>query len=151
MLAMSEHLGVEILRGALPDAFPEKPTGVLSVEGGELFVGDLNKLAEFDDHSRIRAVALTWNWENEIGYPGTSGSEQGLKPFGKELIAEMGAAFLCAYSGIEQMTIRNSAAYIQNWLEHLKNDKKLVIQAAQKAQKAVDYIYNPAKNLEAAA
>lgn len=89
MLAMSEHLGVEILRGALPDAFPEKPTGVLSVEGGELFVGDLNKLAEFDDHSRIRAVALTWNWENEIGYPGTSGSKQGLKPFGKELIAEM--------------------------------------------------------------
>ena len=51
----------------------------------------------------------------------------------------------------KQATIHNSTAYIQNWLEHLKNDKKLVIQAAQKAQKAVDYIYNPAKNLEAAA
>lgn len=89
MLAKSDELGVEILRGALPDAFPDKPTGVLSVEGGELFAGDLNKLAEFDDSSRLRAVALTWNWENEIGYPGASGSEKGLKPFGRELLAEM--------------------------------------------------------------
>ncbi|MDY3027175.1 MAG: membrane dipeptidase [Candidatus Faecivicinus sp.] len=89
MLAKSGELGVEILRGQLPDAFPTRPTGVLSVEGGELFAGDLNKLAEFDDDSRLRAVALTWSWENEIGYPGSSGSEKGLKPFGRELVAEM--------------------------------------------------------------
>ena len=82
-------MGVPILRGKLPEQFPETPTGILSVEGGELFVGDLKKVAEFDDQTRIRAVALTWNFENEIGYPGTSGSDKGLKPFGKELIAEM--------------------------------------------------------------
>ncbi len=89
MLEMSNQLGVEILRGKLPDAFPTKPMGILSVEGGELFEGKLERVAEFDDHTRIRAVALTWNWENEIGYPGAGGSEKGLKPFGKELIAEM--------------------------------------------------------------
>lgn len=89
MLAKSGELAVEILRGPLPDAFPNQPTGVLSVEGGELFAGDLNKLAEFDDDSHLRAVALTWNWENEIGYPGSGGSEKGLKPFGRELVAEM--------------------------------------------------------------
>jgi antirestriction protein ArdC len=58
----------------------------------------------------------------------------------EELIAEMGAAFLCAHTGISVSTIQNSAAYISNWLEKLRNDKRLVIQAAGQAQKAVDYI-----------
>ena len=63
----------------------------------------------------------------------------------------MGAAFLCTQTGIEHATIKNSAAYIQNWLEHLRNDKKLVLQAAQKAQKAVDYILKPVQTQEKAA
>lgn len=58
----------------------------------------------------------------------------------EELVAEMGAAFLCGYSGIENRTLENSAAYIQNWLKELKNDKTLLIQAAAQAQKASDYI-----------
>jgi antirestriction protein ArdC len=58
----------------------------------------------------------------------------------EELIAEMGAAFLCAESSIENETIENSAAYIAGWLSKLKNDKKILIQAAGKAQKATDYI-----------
>lgn len=57
----------------------------------------------------------------------------------EELVAEMGAAFLCGHSGIER-TIENSAAYIQGWLRSLKNDKTLLIQAAAQAQKASDYI-----------
>jgi antirestriction protein ArdC len=59
----------------------------------------------------------------------------------EELVAEMGAAFLCGHSGIER-TIENSAAYIQGWLRSLKNDKTLLIQAAAQAQKASDYILN---------
>lgn len=58
----------------------------------------------------------------------------------EELVAEMGASFLCGYTGIENKTIDNSAAYIQNWLRSLKNDKKLLFNAASKAQKAVDLI-----------
>lgn len=57
----------------------------------------------------------------------------------EELIAEIGAAFLCARCGI-QRKIDNRAAYIQNWLGALKNDTKLVIGAAGAAQKAVDYV-----------
>jgi len=60
----------------------------------------------------------------------------------EELVAEMGAAFICGLSGIEQRTIENSAAYIQGWLRELKNDKTLLIQAAAQAQKAADYILN---------
>lgn len=57
----------------------------------------------------------------------------------EELIAEMGAAFLCAESGIEK-TITNSAAYIKSWLSVLKDDNTMVIHAASAAQKAANYI-----------
>jgi antirestriction protein ArdC len=60
----------------------------------------------------------------------------------EELVAELGAAFLCAETGIEQTTIDNSAAYIQSWLKELKNDKTMVILAAGQAQKAADFIMN---------
>jgi len=65
----------------------------------------------------------------------------GSNPYCKEeLIAEMGAAFLCGQAGIAERTMENSAAYIQNWLEALENDTKLIVQAAGQAQRAVDYI-----------
>lgn len=60
----------------------------------------------------------------------------------EELVAEMGAAFLCGHAGIEQKVLENSAAYIAGWLKALKNDKTLLIHAASQAQKASDYILN---------
>lgn len=58
----------------------------------------------------------------------------------EELVAEMGASFLCAKAGIENKTIDNSAAYLQSWINALKGDKKLIITAAGQAQKAANYI-----------
>jgi antirestriction protein ArdC len=58
----------------------------------------------------------------------------------EELVAEMGASFLCGHAGIENNTIENSVAYIQGWLKALKNDKTLLVHAAAQAQKAADYI-----------
>lgn len=58
----------------------------------------------------------------------------------EELIAELGACFLCGHTGVAPMTMQNSASYIANWLTALKNDKKLLISASSKAQKAVNYI-----------
>ena len=61
----------------------------------------------------------------------------------EELLAEMGAGYLNNYTGIlDQNLLENSAAYIQSWLKELRNDKHLLIDAASKAQKAVDYILN---------
>lgn len=59
----------------------------------------------------------------------------------EELVAEMGAAFLCAEAEITY-TIDNSAAYIQSWMKVLKQskNKQLLIQAASQAQKAADHI-----------
>ena len=61
---------------------------------------------------------------------------------GEELIAEMGAAFLCAEAGISPTVINNQAAYIQGWLAKLRADKRLVVIAAAQAQRATDYILN---------
>ena len=59
----------------------------------------------------------------------------------EELIAEIGAAALVNYSGLETFhSLRNSAAYIQNWLQVLKNDKRFIVSAAGKAEKAVNLI-----------
>lgn len=58
----------------------------------------------------------------------------------EELVAEMGAAFLCGHAGIETATIENSAAYIQGWIERLRGDHRLVVAAGSAAQKAADLI-----------
>jgi len=58
----------------------------------------------------------------------------------EELVAEMGAAFLCADYGIEGEL--QHADYIGNWLQCLKNDNKAIFNAAALAQKAADYINN---------
>jgi len=64
----------------------------------------------------------------------------------EELVAEMGAAFLCGLCGIENATIDNSASYIQSWLKKLKDDNRFVIKAASHAQRAVDYILDHQQN-----
>ena len=65
----------------------------------------------------------------------------GSDPYCKEeLVAEMGAAFLCGHVGILQSTIDQSAAYLNGWLERLRSDKTFVVQAAAQAQKAADFI-----------
>lgn len=57
----------------------------------------------------------------------------------EELTAEFGNLFMCGLCGIES-TVNNSVSYLKGWLKALKNDKKLLISAASKAQKAVDFM-----------
>ena len=61
----------------------------------------------------------------------------------EELCAELGSAFLINKLGIESSkSFKNSTAYIQSWLRVLKNDKKFIISASSRAEKAVKYILN---------
>ncbi len=60
----------------------------------------------------------------------------------EELVAEMGSCFLCGHTRIENDTIENSAAYIENWKKAISNDNRLVMMAASKAQRAADFILN---------
>jgi antirestriction protein ArdC len=67
-------------------------------------------------------------------------------PFGsadysrEELVAEMGAALLCAEGGISCATIENQAAYVAGWLKCLEEDARAVVIAAAQAQRAADLI-----------
>lgn len=75
--------------------------------------------------------------ENE--QPAMFGSE----PYAREeLVAELGAMMLLTAAGLEPDTT-NSAAYIGGWLTKLADDKNLIVQAAQRASKAVEYITGP--------
>lgn len=60
----------------------------------------------------------------------------------EELTAELGAAYLCGVTGISAITIDNSTAYISGWLNKLWGDKRFFFEAAQKAQKAANYVQN---------
>src|SRR5690606_12273803 len=70
-------------------------------------------------------------------FEGRFGSDRYAK---EELVAELGAAFLCARAGIAPATVEDSAAYLANWLKKLREDKKLLITAASAAQRAADFI-----------
>lgn len=69
-------------------------------------------------------------------------------PFGsqtysaEELVAEMGAAYLCAEAGISNAVVENQAAYVAGWLMRLRDDRKLLFHAAAQAQRAADFILN---------
>lgn len=60
----------------------------------------------------------------------------------EELVAEIGAAFLCADLGITPETREDHAAYIDFWLKVLKNDKRAIFTAASHAQRAVDHLHS---------
>lgn len=60
----------------------------------------------------------------------------------EELIAELGAAYLCGITNIQQETIENNAAYIKSWIRTFKDDTKVLVLAAAQAQNAVNYILN---------
>lgn len=57
----------------------------------------------------------------------------------EELVAEIGACMIAARLGITIST-DNSAAYLRSWLGRLKNDRTMLITAAQRAQKAADWV-----------
>lgn len=73
-------------------------------------------------------------------------------PFGtpdysrEELVAEMGAAFLCGEAGID-VNYPQHAAYLDSWMKALRDDAKLLVQAAGAAQKAADLIVGPREEI----
>jgi len=67
-------------------------------------------------------------------------------PFGsteyskEELIAELGASFLCYQSGILNDNFKNSAAYLQGWVSEFKDKPSMLYSAMNSSMKAVQVI-----------
>lgn len=69
----------------------------------------------------------------------------------EELVAELGAAFLCADLGLRLEDRTDHAAYIGHWLSVLKEDKRAIFSAAAYAQRAADYLAGFSRKQEIAA
>lgn len=131
-----------------PQAYYRPGLDVVNMPARELFKGEeeyystlFHELTHSTGHeSRLDRPTLT----DACAFGSTNYSKE-------ELVAEMGAAFLCGVAGIENRTVDNSAAYLRSWLRRLRDDRKLLVQAAAQAQKAADYITGrqPAEQPEA--
>ena len=69
----------------------------------------------------------------------------------EELVAELGAAFLCVALGITAEAREDHAGYLAHWLQVLRGDNRAIFTAASHAQRAVDYLHGlQGKKAEAA-
>ena len=90
-------------------------------------------------------------------HPSRLDREFGRKKYGdegyakEELVAELGAAFLCADLEITLEARDDHASYIASWLKALKDDKRAIFHAAAHAQRAVDFLHSHKEPEEKAA
>lgn len=59
----------------------------------------------------------------------------------EELVAELGAAFVCADLGITPEVMPEHAAYLDNWLKVLKQDKRAIFTTASHASRAAEFLH----------
>lgn len=126
----------EIVRGG-SKAFYSPLTDRITLPPRELFISAEEEAAT-ETHELIHASGS----EKRLAREGLCESA----PFGspvysfEEMVAETGAAYLCAEAGISPAVITNQAAYLQGWIARLRADSRLIVSAAAQAQKAADYI-----------
>ena len=107
-------------------------------------ISQFTDIAEFYSTAYHEAVHSTGHVSrlNRITDVANFGSESYSK---EELTAELGASYLVNAAGLETTSsFGNSAAYIKGWLSKLKDNKRLIVSAAGKAEKAVQLILNDA-------
>lgn len=59
----------------------------------------------------------------------------------EELVAELGAAFLCAHLEVTNTPRPDHAQYCASWITVLKDDSKAIFSAASLATRSVDYLF----------
>jgi antirestriction protein ArdC len=150
--------GIELTKPVVDNAFnpiahaEERiiKTGAIISHGGDsaFYMPSMDRIqlpnkSAFDSEASYYATAfheLThWTSDKTRCYRDLSNGKFGNPDYAfEELVAELGAAFLCQDHGI-QGELRH-AGYIANWLRVLKNDNKAIFKASALAQKASDYI-----------
>ena len=134
-----EREGIEIKEIFSNDAFYSPMGDFINIPSKEQYT-DINEFYATLFHEAVHSsgAETRLNRFNKNEKLAKFGSEDYSK---EELIAELGSAFLMNSVGIETpKTFKNSAAYIQSWLKVLKNDPKMIVSAAGKAEKAAEFI-----------
>lgn len=135
------------------DGMPTPPKIVVSPEIGQAcYVPSLDTVRMPSIGQFINAESFYATMYHELGH--ATGAATRLKRDGvmeskgfgsesysrEELIAEITSAFLCAEVGILDKVEANSIAYVQGWASKLKSEPRLILDAANAAQKAADLI-----------
>lgn len=148
--------GIARTQAVKPDWVPEDcAEALLAASGAEIRNGG-NRACYSPTEDVIRMPPRAWFAEAN-GYYATAlhelthwtghpsrcdrplGRRFGLEAYAfEELVAEMGAAFLCTHCGLQPRL--EHASYIDSWLQALRGDKRLIFTAASQAQKAADFI-----------
>jgi len=121
-------------------AFYQPSTDTIHMPDGARFIDTMHGTRTENFYAILLHELTHWT-----GHPDRCNRELGSR-FGseayamEELVAELGAAFLCARLDITPVVRDDHAQYLANWLEVLKNDKRAIFAAAAKAQVAVDFI-----------
>lgn len=103
-------------------------------------------ISQYEDIAEYYGTAFH-ELTHSTGHPSRLGRIDNISHFGsedysrEELIAELGSSYLVNRCGLETpSSFRNAAGYIQGWLSVLKSDKRFIVLAAGKAEKAVKLI-----------
>ncbi|MCA9027599.1 MAG: DUF1738 domain-containing protein [Planctomycetaceae bacterium] len=138
----------------------ERVSSLVAVTGAEVRTGgtrayyaigqdyvQLPPLPTFRD-AESHAATLLHEMTHWTRHPSRLDRDLGRKRFGdagyamEELVAELGAAFLCADLGVTPEVREDHASYIDSWLQVLQQDKRAIFTAASHASKAVDYLHS---------
>ena len=83
---------------------------LLSVEGGEIFEGKVERVDEFYGYG-VRMAGVTWNNENELGHSAKSQSPEGLKHFGLQFVREADRRAFVPMNALEKQACRDIWTY----------------------------------------
>lgn len=143
---------------AILEGMPKKPK--IKFGGNQAFYSpsqDLVQMPKAENFKQIDRYYSTFFHElvhstKDDKRCGTDHFRKNSKAFGdkqyswEELVAELGASYLCSEAGILHKTVGQSSAYIKGWAkslqQYIKDDKTYFFKAANYAQKAADFILN---------
>ncbi|GAB3550585.1 ArdC family protein [Spirosoma fluminis] len=138
------NLGPKLINSPIEDAYFNKAADVVVIpeltrfETSEHYYATLfHELTHWTGHSsRLNRPTLT----DALRFGDTNYSKE-------ELVAELGACFLCNRHGIDTAKVQDNAhSYIANWLKKLKKDKKFIWDSASEAQAAYTFLMDRAEN-----
>lgn len=143
---------------AILEGMPKKPK--IKFGGNEAFYSPMQDLVQMPKPENFKQIDRYYStFFHELVHStksdkrcGTDHFRKNSKAFGdkqyswEELVAELGASYLCSEAGILHKTVGQSAAYIKGWAkslqQYIKEDKTYFFKAANYAQKAADFILN---------
>ena len=122
----------------------ERNEAFYSIKSNYINIPVISNFRSTEDYYNVLMHELTHSSGKFLGRfkEGDSTSPFGSPDYSREeLVAEMGASFLLNHFGIANThTLKQNAAYVKSWIRALRNDVTLITVAANKAERAVQYI-----------